>query len=205
MKKSRIQAGFSLIEAIVVVAIILIMVGVAVIQIAPTLKGSKSQTALESVLGQMRRYHEAAVDQRTIYELEFDTPRTLKGYQIIYNENTKTYQPSLISSIDMPTETQFICVSGIPTAQNAVPDGFGDGKTAIDFDVDYGGGVNTIYFQKDGRATDSNGRLSNGVVYIAQAGDVTTSKAISIFGATGRLKGWRLTTNSDGTTLWRSL
>ena len=205
MKKRRTEAGFSLIEAIVVVAIILIMAAAAIIQIAPTLKGAKSQTALETALGQMRRYHEAAVDQRIIYELEFVAPRTINVYQITYDTTTGKMIPLEVSSIDMPVETQFLCVPGIPTTETTVPDGLGDGKTAINFALDYGGGQNTVYFQKDGRATDANGRLNNGVLYIAQTGDLSSSKAITVLGATGRVKGWRLVVASDGTSNWRAL
>jgi len=204
VKKRRTDSGFSLIEALVVIAIILIMAGAAIIQIGPALKGAKSNTAMETALGVLRRYHEAAVDQRKVYRVTFSSPRTIAVDQQAYDaKGNLTY--TNVSTTVLPTETQFLCVEGIPDTQATVPDGLGDGKSAIDFAVDYGGGQTVVFFQKDGRATDSNGRPNNGVVYIAQPGDLTSSKAITVLAGTGRIKGWRLTKNSDGSAIWRSL
>ena len=204
VKRRRTDSGFSLIEALVVIAIILVMVGAAIIQIGPALKSAKSQTALETTLGLLRRYHEAAVNQRKIYRISFTSPRTITVDQQAYDaKGNLTYVN--ISSTDLPVETQFLCVDGIPTTQTTVPDGLGDGKTAIDFNSGGNGGQTTVLFQKDGRATDANGRPNNGVVYIAQSGDLTSSKAVTILAGTGRVKGWRITVNSDGSAIWRSL
>lgn len=204
MNRRRTDSGFSLIEALVVIAIILIMAGAAIIQIGPALKGAKSNTALETTLGVLRRYHEAAVNQRKIYRITFTSPRTITVDQQAYDgKGNLTYVN--VSSMDLPIETQFLCVDGIPNTQLTVPDGLGDGKTAIDMSVDYGGGQTALFFQKDGRATDANGRPNNGVVYIAQTGDLTSSKAVTVLAGTGRVKGWRLTKNSDGSATWRSL
>jgi len=204
VKKGRTESGFSLIEALVVIAIILIMAATAIIQIAPTLKTAKSDTALQTTLGQLRRFHEDAVDQRRVYRISLIAPRTIQVDQMTY-DTSGSQVFTFISSIDLPNETQFLCVSGIPTTSANVPDGLGDGKTAIDFALDYGGGGTTIFFQKDGRATDSNGRLNDGIVYIAQPGVLGSSKAVTVLGATGRVKGWRLTTAADGTSVWRAL
>ena len=204
VNRRRTDSGFSLIEALVVIAIILIMAGAAIIQIGPALKGAKSNTAIESTLGLLRRYHEAAVNQRKVYRITFKTPRTIVVDQQAYDDKGNlTY--ANVSSTDLPVETQFLCVDGLPNTQATVPDGLGDGKTAIDFSVDYGGGDNVVFFQKDGRATDSNGRPNNGVLYIAQPGELTSSKAVTVLAGTGRVKGWRLTMSSDGSAIWRSL
>ena len=204
MNRRRTDSGFSLIEALVVVAIILIMAGAAIIQIGPALKGAKSNTALETAMGLMRRYHEAAVNQRKIYRVTFKDQRTIVVDQQAYDAKGNITWLN-VSSTDLPVETQFLCVDGIPNTQLTVPDGLGDGKTAIDFNSGGGGGQTVVVFQKDGRATDANGRPNNGVVYIAQPGDLTSSKAITVLAGTGRVKGWRLTKNSDGSATWRSL
>ena len=185
----------------IVVAIVLVMGGVAIFQIAPALRGAKSQTALETTLGIMRRYHDAAVDQRRIYQVVFTQPRSIQINVEVFDANGNiSWSP--VESYKLPVETQFLCVTGIPTG--APPDGLGQGANAIDFMVDNGGGYNTVVFQKDGRATDMLGRLNNGVVYIAQAGDLSSSKAVSLLGATGRVKGWRLFQGSGGPT-WGTL
>ena len=201
MRRGRKEAGFTLLEAMIVIAIILIMGGMAIFQILPSMKGAKSQTALETTMGIMRRYHDAAVNQRRIYQIIFTQPRSIQINVEAFDANGNiSWQP--VENYDLPVETQFICVPGIP--KGATPDNLGQGSNAIDFMVDNGGGYNTVVFQKDGRATDTLGRLNNGVVYIARPGDLTSSKAVSVLGATGRVKGWRLFPGTNGP-IWESL
>ncbi|HVZ15629.1 MAG TPA: type II secretion system protein [Terriglobales bacterium] len=203
MKKSRAQAGFSMIEAVVVIAIALIMGAVALFQIGPSLKSAKSNTALQTTLGLLRRYHDSAVDQRRIYRVTFIAPRTIQVDQVGFDTNG-TMVFTFVSSTDLPQETQFLIVPGVPTGSGQTPDGLGSAQNAIDFSLDYGGGGNTVFFQKDGRSTDVAGRLNSGVVYVAQPGDLSSSKAVTVLGATGRVKGWRLF-SSGGKSDWRSL
>ena len=52
-----------------------------------------------------------------------------------------------------------------------------------------------IYFYPDGSAEDAIGNVNNGVVYVALAGNtgfINTSRAITLWGATGRLRGWHI-------------
>jgi hypothetical protein len=49
-----------------------------------------------------------------------------------------------------------------------------------------------IYFYPDGSAQDVNGNVNNGVVYLAMPGFINTSRAITLWGATGRLRGWHI-------------
>src|SRR2546430_744224 len=74
-KKMR---GFSIVELLIVLAIMMIVMGTAFIQIGPALKNAKTETALQTTLGQMRRAHELAVDRRTIYRVSFNAPRTIQ-------------------------------------------------------------------------------------------------------------------------------
>jgi hypothetical protein len=90
---------------------------------------------------------------------------------------------------------------GMPTSPNAfpkTPDGFGVGTTAIDFDQGIAGGVkNVIYFYPDGSAQDAAGNINNGVVYLCLfipgiIQEMPTARAITLWGATGRLRAWQL-------------
>jgi hypothetical protein len=106
------------------------------------------------------------------------------------------------SPILLPQNFQFVALAGIPTAAGSVPDGFGTGATAVDFDVDYGGGQTQIYFQPDGRALDAQNRLNNGVVYMADPTNLLSSRAVSLYGSTGRTKGWAIVKMANGTVRW---
>jgi prepilin-type N-terminal cleavage/methylation domain-containing protein len=194
------QSGFSMVELTVVVAIILILVGVALINMVPTVQNSRANAGMELVLGEMRRAHERAIDERRIYRLTFVAPNRiqLEVGQVANIATTITgTTPAFTQAqqpLTLPDGVRFTCVSGIPTSSTAVPDGLGSGANAIDFDLANGGGGTQIYFQPDGRALDGANRLNDGVIYIAQPGNLYSSRAVTLFGSTGRSKGWTLGT-----------
>jgi prepilin-type N-terminal cleavage/methylation domain-containing protein len=196
--RSRTTRGFSLIEMMSVVTIILIVTGIAVTGIQPALKYSRVNNAYNLTLAAIRQTRDYSVAQRQQYSVTFSNavaPNTITITQVGSGNVVATYQ--------LPTDVTFTVVNGIPTAANAVPDGFGAGATAIDFDQGIAGGVQTvIYFMPDGTAQDLNGNLNNGVLYIARAGELYSSHAITVWGATGRLRGWRLLSTA-GAPYWR--
>jgi len=194
----RKMRGFSIIEMLIVVAIMLIMLGTAFIQIGPALQSAKAETALQTTLGQMRRAHELAVDRRQVYRLSFNAPRTIQLDAVDVNPVTLAMTFTLQSTITLPPDISFSVVSGIPTTSTTVPEGYGNGSIAIDFDKDFGGGGTVVFFQRDGRALDASNRLNNGLVYMCRSGDFRSCRAVSLMGATGRSKGWRLNPAANG-------
>jgi type II secretory pathway pseudopilin PulG len=196
--RRRNETGFSLLEVVVVLGIIFVVFGTALFNLGPALNTAKSNTGMELVLGELRRAHERAVDERRIYRVTFVAPQTIQVDvgQVANIASTVTgsapafiqAQPPLI----LPPGVQFAAVAGIPTTAQTTPDGFGTGNKAIDFDISSGGGGTQIYFQPDGRALDGANRLNNGVIYIAQPNNLFSSRAVSLYGATGRVKPWFL-------------
>ena len=198
---ARKKRGFSIVELLIVCAIIMIMLGTAFIQIGPMLRESQTNAALQTTLGMMRRTQEMAVDQRQVYRLTFTAPRTIQLDQVTIDPNTNSRVFVLQSKIDLPTQTQFTVVAGLPNTAATVPDGYGNGTVAIDFDRDFGGGGAEIYFQRDGRALDSLNRVDNGLIYMCRPNELTSCKAVSLIGTTGRSKGWRIS-QAGGTIKW---
>jgi hypothetical protein len=49
---------------------------------------------------------------------------------------------------------------------------------------------------------DSLNRINNGVVYVAESNQLFSSRAVSLYGSTGRVKGWILSKNPDGSKRW---
>jgi prepilin-type N-terminal cleavage/methylation domain-containing protein len=204
----RTQRGFSVVELLVVATIITILAAIAVVNILPLMKQSKANTAQELVLGEMRNAHERAINERRIYRFTFVPPRTIQlevgtpANLFARVTGSAAAFSQAQSPILLPQTFQFVALGGIPTAAASVPDGFGTGATAIDFDVDYGGGQTQIYFQPDGRALDAQNRLNNGVVYMADPTNLFSSRAVSLYGSTGRTKGWAIVKMPDGTVRW---
>jgi prepilin-type N-terminal cleavage/methylation domain-containing protein len=195
--QSRRTRGFSLIELMVVIALILIVSAFSIMAIQPSLKDGHVTAGYNQTLMALRQARDTAVAQRQIYFVTLNDavfPNAITITQGSTGTVTATYF--------LPADVIFVAWPGLPNSPAAfpkTPDGFGIGTTDIDFDQGVVGGVkNVIYFYPDGSAQDAAGNINNGVVYIALAGDtryVVTSRAITLWGATGRLRGWRLTQN----------
>ena len=195
---SRRMRGFSLLELMVVVTIILMVSGVAIMGLQPAMQAGRVTNAYNITLAAIRQTRDFAVGQRQQYSVTFSNATTPNTITI-----TQTGNGTVVTTYQLPTDVAYTVVAGIPTAANAVPDGFGAGATAIGFDQGVAGGVqNVIYFMPDGTAQDINGNLNNGVIYIARAGQLYSSHAITVWGATGRMRGWQLY-NKTGTAYWR--
>jgi type II secretory pathway pseudopilin PulG len=196
--KRHQETGFSLLEVVVVMGVVFVVTASALMNILPSIKTSRSNAAMELVLGEMRRAHERAVDERRIYRVTFTAPNTVQvdvGTVAIIGSTITDSAPTFTAAqppLTLPGSVQFTVVAGIPTSPLATPDGLGSGAKAIDFDQANGGGGTQIYFQPDGRALDAGNRLNDGVVYLAEPNNLFSSRAVSLFGSTGRSKNWTL-------------
>jgi hypothetical protein len=81
-------------------------------------------------------------------------------------------------------------------APPGTPDNFGNGTVPLDFENQAGVPLNpaTVVFMPDGSAQDINGNLiATGIVYMTQPNQsIYSSRAVTVWGATGRIRGWRL-------------
>jgi prepilin-type N-terminal cleavage/methylation domain-containing protein len=192
----RSSQGFSLVELIVASAVIVTLCGIALISLTQTLKNARVANAFDTTMSQFKRARQAAISERCVYRVQIVAPRTITLSQIRAGVTTPK------GSIDLPTDIQFRAEPGIPVTRANTPDNLGVGGTAIDFSVDYGGAGTDIYFQPDGSAKDDIGRLNNGVAYFVRPGELSSARAVSVLGATGRVKGWRIVV-SGGTSTWK--
>jgi hypothetical protein len=159
--------------------------------------------AYNFALGALRQAREDAVADRRVYMVTFSNAAI---------PNTITITQSDIGLVKaiykLPTDITFNVQAGFPVSQTTAPttpDAFGTGTTAIDFAQGVSGGVKTaVYFYPDGSAQDVNNNINNGVIYIGRTGDLYSSRAITVWGATGRLRGWRLYQNG-GSNYWRQM
>jgi prepilin-type N-terminal cleavage/methylation domain-containing protein len=191
--------GFSLLEMLIVISISLILAGINSLVWGPVMNQQHVTSAYNATLTTLRRTRDQASADMRVYVVSFATPGT-----ITVTQNTTT-GPLLVQTV-LPPDVTFHVEPGIPTSPTVAPttpDGMGSGGFAIDFDQGVGpGGVTTIYFYPDGTAQDINGNVNNGVVYLGRPGDLYSSRAVTLWGSTGRLRGFRLYNNS-GTKTWR--
>lgn len=190
------NSGFSLLELMVVVLVIIIVLGIAVLSFGPALRTAHVNSAVQITVNQLRVAHQEAMDRRMLYTVTFVPPRTIVTQRTTTAAGTVTE-----STISLPNDVQFDAEPGLPPV-GKTPDGFGNGTTAIDFDQATGGGGTAIFFQPDGTALDAAGNLNDGLVYLAIPGQLYSSHAVSMFGTTGRFKVWYLI-NKGGTPTWQ--
>jgi prepilin-type N-terminal cleavage/methylation domain-containing protein len=194
------QHGFSLLELMIAVAVSLILVAVADISMQPAFREQHVTDAYNITLTTLRRAHDQAAADMRVYQVTFTAPGTITVTQ------ATPLAPVLVTET-LPPDVTFHIEPGIPTSGTVsptTPDGFGSGASAFDFDQPPSGigGSNVIYFYPDGTAQDAGpngGNINNGVVYLGIPGQLGTCRAISLWGYTGRLRGWHLYNKS---TVW---
>src|SRR5215472_14022759 len=184
------QRGFSLLELMIVIAIGLVMAGVSIMALMPLYKQNHVDSAYDTTLSVIRSYRSQAITQSKRYIITFTNPGTITvqywGVGVPVSP-----APVQVAQYTLPTDITFAVQAGFPAA---APDGFGTGITAIDFDQGMGLGSQAyIMFMPDGSSQDTLGNYNSGVVYLTQTGsNVNTARAVSVFGTTGRVRGWRL-------------
>lgn len=201
------QSGFSLLEMVMVMAIATVAASITFLSLQPALKQQRVTNAYNTVLSAMRQARDNAIGQRAAYTVTFSTasvPHTIR-----IEPTFAGFQGALSpATYSLPNDVRFDNEPGIPTNNQFVPDRFGTASNAVDFGYTGQGvgvgGSKVLYFCPDGSAQDSpqcTGNVNNGVVYIARPGELYSSRAITLWGATGRIRGWRLYTS--GGAVWQ--
>lgn len=185
--------GFTLLELMITVSIGLIMAAVTFVALMPLFNQSHVDAAYDTTLSVLRNYRNQSITQSKRYIITFTTPGTITvqywGVGVPVSP-----APVTVATYTLPADIQFVVDPSFPA--NA-PDGFGSGVVAIDFDQGMGqGSQNYVMFMPDGSSQDTLGNYNSGVVYLCRPGDTYSSRAISVFGTTGRVRGWRLDNQS---------
>jgi type II secretory pathway pseudopilin PulG len=212
------ESGFTLLEMITVVAIGIVLSVVSVVALMPILNGQHVINAYNTTLSAMRQARDNAVAQRTSYSVTFSntvTPNTIAvAWAPATGETAMNGVTPATLTYSLPTDVTFQTNTAI--SSTTPPDGgsagasFGSGTHAIDFGYTTNsttGGATTIYFCPDGSAQTSSScsganNWDNGVVYMAQSSNVLSSRAVDLWGGTGRIHGWRLYAKSGGGYQW---
>jgi type II secretory pathway pseudopilin PulG len=195
---SRKIRGFSLLEMMIVIGIGMTVAGISVMALMPMLNENHVDQAYDTALSVMRNYRNLAITQSNRYIITFTTPGTITvqlwGYAVPVSP-----PPVTVATYTLPPDVTFAVQSIFPAA---APDTFGTGVTAIDFDQGMGlGSQNYIIFMPDGSSQDTLGNYNSGILYMTRANDAYRSRALTVWGTTGRIRGWRIYDQS-GVNTW---
>ena len=205
--RSKIR-GFTVVEIMVSVTVFMIACAIMLMGIQPALREARVGTAYNLTLNVFRQARDTAISQRqtfTVTLVNTAAPPTPNSLLI-----TNALSGAVLYTYWLPTDVYYMVLPNFPKSPvnfPTTPDGFGLGATPIDFDQGVAGGNQiVVYFLPDGSAQDVNGNINNGVVYIARPGDYYSARALTLWGATGRLRGWRMDqAPNNGPYYWRQM
>lgn len=199
--RSRKLRGFSLLELMIVIAIGLTMAGVTFMAMMPLFQKNHVDQAYDMTLSVLRTYRNQAITTSDRYIVTFTNASTMTVQLWHYvPPPAVSPAPTTLYTYTLPQDIQFAVQAGFP---NPGPDNFGTGATNITFNACgiVEAGNPCLVFFPDGSAQDDAGNYNNGVVYLTRPADIFSSRAIDVFGTTGRVRGWRLLTEA-GVKTW---
>jgi prepilin-type N-terminal cleavage/methylation domain-containing protein len=174
------HSGYSLIEIMLVVCVLGILGSMAAFQIPNLRSNLQGDGAMRVVMGELNVARELAITQRRKIRVDFVGTNRLQMTRIEV-DNVKT---TLLRDIYFESGVQYSLVSGVGAD---TPDGFGNGE-ATDF-----GNATTIMFNTEGSLVDQKNIPLNGTVFLAIPGNALSFRAVTVQGATGRVRGYRWT------------
>jgi type II secretory pathway pseudopilin PulG len=165
-----------LLEVLVVIAIIGVMCAMAAVQIGAVRPGFQSDGAMRMVMGQLNFARETAISQRRLVQIDFPTTSSVRITRI-----NLVGAPTVLFDAPFEGGVRYGLVATVPDT----PDAFGNGQ-AINF-----GAAVTVRFNSEGMLVDTGGMPVNGTVFMRIPDKPTSFRAVTILGATGRVRGFR--------------
>lgn len=167
-----------MVEVMVVLAITGVLVGMAVLQIEAARPSMVGDGGMRTVVGQMHMARERAITERRFMRVVF-TPSNL--VQVV-REEVPGPTTTVVSERIMEGNVEFQQLDDIT---DDTPDAFGD-DGPIDF-----GSATVMKFTPDGQLVDGDGNSINGTVFLAMSGAPRSARAVTVLGATGRIRSYR--------------
>jgi type II secretory pathway pseudopilin PulG len=202
-RTKRAEQGFSLLEMVVVVGLAFTVMAFAVMNTMSSSQNARSNSAMDAVISQLRQARELAIAKRRNVQVQFTAPN-----QIQLTVLTLPGEP--IPQAIAPTFLNDNVGGGLTfTVFPTLPDtpmGFGN-STAINLQQPTGGGAWTCMFTTSGafvgtaqsaaslyQATNNN--PVNASIFLGITGKPTSARAVTVFGATGRVRSYYWTGTS---------
>lgn len=171
------MAGFTVLEVVVVVAILFIVIAVAVPQIKSLLPAMRANAAMNQVAAQMRVARDMAITQRRNVQVLFPGPNQIQLQRFEQPGGITPFAP-----VSFEGGAQFVVFTDLPDT----PSGFGNtGPIVFGEIVD---GPATMQFLSDGTFADPDGQPLNGSIFVGIPDQPATARAVTILGATGRVR-----------------
>ncbi|HUI52961.1 MAG TPA: hypothetical protein VLX60_14330 [Terriglobales bacterium] len=186
------EKGFSLLEAVMVVGIMFVLAGIAIMQSFGSREAYQANSAMDTVVAQLRVARELAITQRADVQIFFVSAGATQqvSYKVLAQPGTKEANGPLVTS-NLPAQTSFMLTSGLPDT----PMNFGNNAPIYIGNVS--GGPAIMEFTSTGQFTDQTGfNTLNGTLFIGIPGQTNAARAVTIMGGTGRVRPYSWTGNA---------
>ncbi len=172
------ERGFTLIEMMMAVLVIGILASMAVLQLAAVRPGMAADGAVRAAMGQLNYARELAISSRRDIRIVPDAAT----HRLRLLRLPIAPAVTIDTLVDIPFESgvRFELLGGT----GDTPDAFGNGS-AVDFDA------LSYRFTTDGTLVDDAGGPVNGTLFLLIPGQPQSFRAVTILGATGRVRGYR--------------
>jgi type II secretory pathway pseudopilin PulG len=196
-RTKRAQEGFSLLEMVVVVGLAFTVMCFAVMNTVNSTANSRANSAMDSVVSQLRQARELAIAKRRNVQVQFTAPNQMQTTILtLPGEPIPPAFPVVKLNDGAVGGLNFYVFPTLPDT----PMNFGN-STPINLQQPTGGGAWTVMFSTSGsfcgtaqsaanlyQATTNN--PVNASIFLGVTGKINTARAITVFGATGRVRSY---------------
>jgi prepilin-type N-terminal cleavage/methylation domain-containing protein len=195
------ERGMSLIELLLVMGIMGVVTAMAVLQTGAERTHARGDAAMRIVLAQMNQARELAIAQRRYIRVTFN----IAANQLILVREDTPAATTTLATIGFEGGATLAPVASLPTVDT--PDVFGKTVSPSFKSVNgtfqseslhnvAGDGQQLAKFAPDGTFVDWNGRVTNGTVFINVTNALTSTRAVTVLGSTGRIRAFRWNGNA---------
>ena len=176
---SRQPRGFSLLEALTAVAILMILAGMAIINFGSVLPSAKANSAMDQMLYQLRSARARAIAHRREVQIQF-----VGTNQLTISELWPAGIPPAPTTVSFEGGASYMVFAGLPD----IPAPYSFGNASAIYFGGVTGGPPVMKFTTNGSFINGGNALVNGTVFLGIPGKTSTARAVSILGATGRIR-----------------
>jgi len=174
------EAGFSLLEVLVVVGILGTLAGMAMMVSPAYSRHARAEAGISQVLDVMRSGREFAISQRRNVQVRFIGLNALQTVRIDIDANGNQTGTTVLRTVELENRVQFGLEAGVPDT----PDLFGR-ASALDFDL-----AGPWMFTSEGTFVGGSGDVTNGTVFLAIPNQANSARAVTVLGTTALIRPW---------------